>query len=74
MLILFPLSAILVIGYLFRSDLGARALMIYGVIWGAGLGTVQLLGVSPGYFVALQCLLAIAMLIHAGVNPDVPRL
>jgi len=74
MLILFPLSALLVIAFLFRSDLGLRALLVYAGIWGAGLAAIFLLGISPGYFVAIQCLLAIAMLIHVGVNPDVPRL
>ena len=74
MVILFPLAAILVIGFFFRHDLGVRALAIYGCFWAVGLATVLLLGLSPGVFVAVQCLLAIAMLIHVGVNPDVPRL
>ena len=74
MIIIFPLSAILVIGFLFRHDLGMHALLAYGGVWSVCLVTVLLLGLSPGFFVATQCFIAIAMLIHAGVNPDVPRL
>lgn len=73
-IILFPFSAILVIAFLFRHDLGVRALLIYGGIWILGLATVLLFGLSPGVFVAAQCLLAIVMLLHVGVNPEVPRL
>ena len=74
MIILFPLAALLVIGFFFRHDLGVRALAIYGCLWAVGFATVWLLALSPGVFVAVQCILAIAMLIHVGVNPDVPRL
>lgn len=74
MLILTPLFALLVIGALFRHDLGVRALLIYGALWAVGLGVMLVFTLSPGVFVAVQCFLAIAMLIHAGVNPEVPRL
>jgi hypothetical protein len=72
MLILFPLVAVIVIALIYRGDLSARALIIYGSIWIVGLALVVGLSLSPGIFAALQCALAIAMLIHVRANPDIP--
>lgn len=71
MLILSPLIALIVIGYIYREDLGARALAAYGMAWSLGLVAVLGFDVSPGFFVVLQCLLAVAMLIHVRANPEV---
>jgi hypothetical protein len=69
-LILFPLIALLVIGILYRDDLSMRAIIIYAAIWAAGLAAVFVLDLSPGYFIVLECLLAITMLIHVRANPQ----
>jgi hypothetical protein len=69
---LFPLLAVIVIAFIYRGDLGARALLAYGGIWCVGLTLVLSLDLSPGIFVALQCALAIAMLIHVRANPNLP--
>ena len=69
MLIGFPLIALLVIGYIYRDDFGGRSLLTYALLWIGGLATVWGLGWSPGVFVVVQCLLAVAMLIQARVNP-----
>lgn len=71
MLIFFPLIALMVIGYIYREDLSRRARMSYVILWLCGLAVVLTLGLSPGYFVVLQCLLAIAMLIQVRANPEV---
>lgn len=71
MLIFSPLISLVVIGYIYREDLGARALGLYGVLWSLGLVTVLGLDLSPGFFVVLQCVLAVAMLIHVRANPEV---
>ena len=72
MLIFFPLIALIVIAYLYRDDLGPRALVAYGIVWTVCLAITLAADFSPGVFVVLQCLLAIAMLIHVGANPDIP--
>jgi hypothetical protein len=72
MLALFPVFAVIVIALIYRGDLGPRALMIYGIIWGIGLAVAAGLDLSPGIFAAFQCMLAIAMLIHVGANPNIP--
>lgn len=71
MLIFFPLVALLVIGGLYRDDLGLRAIFSYAAIWIVGLAVVLGFALSPGYFVVLQCFLAVAMLIHVRANPRI---
>ncbi len=71
MLIFFPLVALLVIGGLYRDELGLRAIFSYAGIWLVGLAVVLLFDLSPGYFVVLQCLLAVAMLVHVRANPQI---
>lgn len=73
LVLLFSLIALLVIAYVYREDLGLRGMLVYASIWTVGLCAMLLLDLSPGVFVALQCLLAIAILIQVGANPDVPR-
>ena len=72
-LLFFPLIALVVIGWLYREDLGARSLAVYGGLWILGLALVLTLNLSPGVFVVVQCAIAVAMLIHVRANPDVPR-
>ncbi len=72
-LMLFPLLVIVVIAWLYRDDLGVRALAIYGGLWLLGLAAVLVFKLSPGVFVVVQCALAVALLIHVRANPDVPR-
>jgi hypothetical protein len=69
---LIPLIAIIVIAFVYRSELGTRALLVYGGAWATGFAIVISLDLSPGIFVAFQCALAIAMLIHVRANPDIP--
>lgn len=71
MLIFFPLVALLVIGGLYRDDLGLRAIFGYAAIWLVGLAVLFVFDLSPGFFVVLQCLLAVAMLIHVRANPQI---
>ena len=70
MLILFPLIALVVIGILYREDLSRRAIITYAAIWVAGLAIVFISDMSPGYFIVMQCLLAITMLIQVRANPQ----
>jgi hypothetical protein len=72
-LLFFPLIALVVISWLYREDLGVRAIAVYGGLWLLGLAVVLALNLSPGVFVVVQCVIAIAMLIHVRANPDVPR-
>jgi hypothetical protein len=72
-LLVFPLIGIVVISWLYREDLGVRALGVYGGLWLLGLAVVLILNLSPGVFVVVQCVIAVAMLIHVRANPDVPR-
>jgi hypothetical protein len=72
-LLFFPLIAIVVISWLYREDLGLRALAVYGGLWLLGLAIVLTIHLSPGVFVVVQCVIAVAMLIHVRANPDVPR-
>jgi hypothetical protein len=72
-LLFLPFIAMAVIGWLYRDDLGGRALVVYGGLWLLGLAVVLLFNLSPGVFVVVQCVLAVAMLIHVRANPDVPR-
>lgn len=65
----FPFVALVVVGYLYRHDLGIRSLLIYFGIWAAGLSLAVMFSAPPGFFIAGQCLVVIAMLIHAGANP-----
>ena len=66
-----PLAALIVISFLYRHDLGAKALLVYGSLWLGGLITAISLHLAPGFFVAFQALLAISMLIHVGANPKI---
>ena len=61
------------ISWLYRDDLGVRALAVYASLWIVGLGVVLIFNLSPGVFVVVQCVIAVAMLIHVRANPDVPR-
>jgi hypothetical protein len=72
-LLFFPLIAIVVISWLYREDIGVRALAVYAGLWLLGLAVVLLFNLSPGVFVVVQCVIAVAMLIHVRANPDVPR-
>ena len=72
-LLVFPLIALVVIAWIFRDELGLRALAVYGMLWLAGLTVVLVFALSPGVFVVIQCAIAVAMLIHVRANPDVPR-
>ena len=72
-LLFVPLIAIVVISWLYRDDLGVRALAIYSGLWLLGLAVVLVINLSPGVFVVVQCAIAVAMLIHVRANPDLPR-
>jgi hypothetical protein len=72
-LLFFPLIAIVVISWLYREDLGVRALAVYSGLWLLGLAVVLIFNLSPGVFVVVQCVIAVVMLIHVRANPDVPR-
>jgi hypothetical protein len=72
-LLFFPLIAIVVISWQYREDLGGGALAVYAGLWLLGLAVVLLFNLSPGVFVVVQCVMAVAMLIHVRANPDVPR-
>ena len=72
-LLFFPLIAIGVISWLYREDLGVRELAVYGGLWLLGLAVVLIFNLSPGVFVVVQCVIAVAMLIHVRANPDWPR-
>lgn len=69
MMILFPLAALIAVAFIYREDLRFRALAIYFSLWCAGLVLVLVFGLSPGVFVAIQCALAVTMLIHVRANP-----
>ena len=71
MIIIVPLAVLIAVSYLFRDDLGLRALLTYFALWITGLIVVLVLGLSPGVFTAIQCALAIAMLIHIRANPQI---
>ncbi|MBC7365430.1 MAG: hypothetical protein H7343_01245 [Undibacterium sp.] len=62
-----------VISWIYRHELGMCALVIYWGLWVIGLITTIQSAVHLGFFVGFECLLAVAMLIHLGVNPIVPR-
>lgn len=66
-----PLAALVVLSLLFRADLGLKGLLTYWSLWGVGLAVAALLNLSPGYFIAFECLLAIAMLIQLRINPRI---
>lgn len=68
-MIVVPLAALLAISFLYRADLGARALAVYALLWVAALALCLVLSLSPGVFTALQCALAVALLIHVRANP-----
>jgi hypothetical protein len=69
---LFPFFAIIVVSFLYREDLGVRALIIYASLWSAAFAIVIVARLSPGIFGAAECAIAIAMLIHVRANPDIP--
>jgi len=69
---LFLLLPLAVISWLYRHELGMRALGIYWGLWALGLTVSIVSGVHPGFFIGFECLLTVAMLIHLGVNPIVP--
>ncbi len=66
-----PLAALLVVSLLFRSDLGLKGLAAYWSIWLVGLLVAVALAVPPGYFIALQALLAVGMMIQLRINPRI---
>lgn len=70
MIIFFPLAALITVSWLYRDDLTARALAIYWALWLLGLLVVLGFHLSPGIFVAVQCALGVAMLIHVRANPQ----
>jgi hypothetical protein len=69
-MVYFPFAALLVISVIYRSDLGLKALVSYWSIWAAGLLVIIVFSISPGFFVAIQAVLAVAMLIQLRVNPQ----
>ena len=71
MLLIVPLATLIVASYIYRAELGARALIIYGLLWSAALAVVFALSLSPGIFAAIQCVLAIAILIQVRANPRI---
>lgn len=70
MIVFFPLAVLLAVAYLYRDELGLRASLAYAGLWGASLAICLLFDLSPGIFTALQCGLAVAMLIHVRANPQ----
>lgn len=70
LLLLIPIG---VIAFLYRADLGAKGLLAYGAILACGALAVLVFGVPPMAFHVMQCLLAIAMLIHVRANPPIPK-
>ena len=66
-----PLVALVVISILCRADLRLKSLVVYWAIWSAGFAVVITLGLQPGYFIAFQALLAVAMLIQLRINPQI---
>jgi hypothetical protein len=69
----FPFFALVVISWLFRDELGGRTLAVYWSLWMVCLLVIVATHLHPGFFIAAQSGLAIAMLIQLRVNPDVPR-
>lgn len=67
----FTSAALLVISFLFRHDLGLKALLAYWGAWAIGLAVILGFALSPGYFIAFQAMLAIAMLIQLRINPQI---
>ena len=72
MILFFPFVALVVISFLYREDLGLRALLVYWGIWVVGLVVMLVFHLSLGVLLVLQCILAIAMLIHVRANPEIP--
>ena len=72
-MVVFLFIPLAVISWIYRHELGRRALGIYWALWALGLITTLLSAVHPGFFVGLECLLTVEMLIQLGVNPIVPR-
>lgn len=70
MMIVFPLAAMIAVSMLYRDELGARALIIYWAIWVFALLIVLGFQLSLGVFVAAECALAVALLIHVRANPQ----
>ena len=69
----FPFFAPVVISWLYRDELGGRVLAIYWSLWAVSLVVIFFARLHPGFFIAAQSALAIAMLIQLRVNPEVPR-
>lgn len=69
---LIPLIAVVVIAVIYREELGLRSLLIYGGVSVAAILAVFTLSLSPGIFIAVECGVAIAMLIHVRANPNIP--
>ena len=70
---LFLFIPMAVISWIYRHELGMRALGIYWGLWALGLITTLLSAVHQGFFIGFECLLTVAMLVQLGVNPIVPR-
>jgi hypothetical protein len=70
MIILLPLIVLVAVSLLYHDELGARSLIAYWSLWLIGLTIVLGFRLSPGIFVATQCALAVAMLIHVRANPQ----
>jgi hypothetical protein len=68
-----PFFALVAISWLYRDELGGRALAVYWGLWLVGLLVIFFARLHPGFFIAAQSALAIAMLIQLRVNPEVPR-
>lgn len=69
MIVFVPLAALLAVSYLYREDLGVRALVIYFLLWVIGVVVMFAFQLSPGIFTAWECSLVIAMLIQVRANP-----
>jgi hypothetical protein len=67
----FTLVTLIVVSVLFRDDLGLKSLLAYWGIWVGGLVATLALGLSPGFFVAVQAALGVAMLIQLRINPQI---
>jgi hypothetical protein len=71
MIIFIPLAVLVAVSLLYRDELSGRALIVYWALWLIALIIVLGFGFSPGIFVAVQCALAVAMLIHVRANPQI---
>ena len=67
----FPFFALIVISLIYRGELGARSLLVYWGIWAVTLAVAMALNFQPGFYVAFQAILAVAMLVQLRINPAI---